>query len=237
MCGANYIGTEHVLLGLLGEPEGLACRASRAWGCRLRPPGTRSRPSSAPAAWPPAGTSRSRHGRRRPSSWPARGAAKLGHDYRIGTEHILLGLIREGEEVAAQVLKQHADLTAIREAVLDLLPAASAEAAHARRWLPPQCRRPRRGRCAGRADGAEHQPGRGHHLSEKGRPPRRLTADRLPPPAARRPGRPRHRRCPGPGRPRSQPGPGQAKPSAARKSPAPATSRPKRRAAARWSST
>ena len=61
-------------------------------------------------------------------------ARRMQHNY-IGTEHILFGLIREGEGVAAQVLKQHADLTAIRAAVLDLLPAAAAEAGHARRWL------------------------------------------------------------------------------------------------------
>ena len=61
-------------------------------------------------------------------------ARRMQHNY-IGTEHVLLGLIKEGEGVAAEVLKQHAELTAIREAVLDLLPAAAAEAARARRWL------------------------------------------------------------------------------------------------------
>ena len=60
-------------------------------------------------------------------------ARGLNHNY-IGTEHILLGLVREGEGVAAQILTEHAgDLTAVRQAVLDLLPAA--EALHGRRWL------------------------------------------------------------------------------------------------------
>ncbi len=49
-------------------------------------------------------------------------------------EHILLGLIREDDGVAAQILKEHSDLTTIRSAVLDLLPTASAEAARGRRW-------------------------------------------------------------------------------------------------------
>jgi len=61
-------------------------------------------------------------------------ARTLKHNY-IGTEHILLGLIREGEGVAAQVMRQYADLLAIRMAVLDLAPAAAAEASRKRRWL------------------------------------------------------------------------------------------------------
>ena len=61
-------------------------------------------------------------------------ARRMQHNY-IGTEHILLGLMGEGEGVAAQILRQHADLAAIRAAVLDLLPAAAAEATRARRWL------------------------------------------------------------------------------------------------------
>ena len=65
-----------------------------------------------------------------------REALQLHHNY-IGTEHILLGVIREGEGVGAQVLRQHADLEEIRTAVLDLLPAAAAAAqsGRARRWL------------------------------------------------------------------------------------------------------
>src|SRR6266702_356785 len=62
-------------------------------------------------------------------------ALRLNHNY-IGTEHILLGVIREGDGAAAQVLRQHsADLTPIRMAVLDLLPTAPTEATRGRRWL------------------------------------------------------------------------------------------------------
>jgi ATP-dependent Clp protease ATP-binding subunit ClpA len=61
--------------------------------------------------------------------------ARLLHHNYIGTEHILLGLIREGDGVAAQVMKQHADLMTIRMAVLDIVPAGRSEAARGRRWL------------------------------------------------------------------------------------------------------
>jgi ATP-dependent Clp protease ATP-binding subunit ClpC len=63
-----------------------------------------------------------------------REALQLHHNY-IGTEHILLGLIREGDGVAAQVLKRHAGLITIRMAVLDLLPTAGREHARGRHWL------------------------------------------------------------------------------------------------------
>src|SRR5262249_22900686 len=130
----NYIGTEHVLLGLLGEPGGLACRALTGLGMSLEAArnevtaivGTGSAAPSGHIPLPPRA--------QKTLELALREALQLHHNY-IGTEHILLGLIREGEGVAAQVLKQHADLTAVRVAVLDLLPAASAEAAHARRWL------------------------------------------------------------------------------------------------------
>jgi len=62
-------------------------------------------------------------------------ARTLNHNY-IGTEHVLLGLVREGEGVAAQVLLQHTDFAAIRTAVIDHLPPASAEpGGRGRRWL------------------------------------------------------------------------------------------------------
>ena len=130
----NYIGTEHVLLGLLGEPDGLACRALAGMGISLEAArdevtaivGTGTASLSGHIPFTPRA--------KRTLELALREALQLHHNY-IGTEHILLGLIGEGEGVAAQVLKQHAELTAIRAAVLDLLPAAAAEAARARRWL------------------------------------------------------------------------------------------------------
>jgi ATP-dependent Clp protease ATP-binding subunit ClpC len=130
----NYIGTEHVLLGLLGEPDGLACRTLEGLGMSLEAArdevtaivGTGTASLSGHIPFTPRA--------KKTLELALREALQLGHNY-IGTEHILLGLIREGEGVAAQVLKQHADLTVIQAAVHNLLTAASAEAAYARRWL------------------------------------------------------------------------------------------------------
>jgi ATP-dependent Clp protease ATP-binding subunit ClpA len=130
----NYIGTEHVLLGLLGEPDGLACRALAGVGMSLEAARNEVAAIVSTGAAAPSGHIPFTPRAKKTLELSLREALQLHHNY-IGTEHILLGLIREGEGVAVQVLKQHADLTAIRVAVLDLLPAASAEAALARRWL------------------------------------------------------------------------------------------------------
>jgi len=130
----NHIGTEHILLGLLGEPDGVGGRALAGLGMSLES-GRRE-----VAAIVSAGTTRpSGHIPFTPRAKKVlelalREALQLQHNY-IGTEHILLGLLREGEGVAAQVLVQHAELGTIRNAVLDLLPAASAESSRGRRWL------------------------------------------------------------------------------------------------------
>jgi ATP-dependent Clp protease ATP-binding subunit ClpC len=130
----NYIGTEHILLGLLGEPDGVAGRALQGLGMTL--PGARQevtavvgRGSTEPSGHIPF-TPRAK----KVLELSLREALQLQHNY-IGTEHILLGLIRESDGVAARVLRQHADLLAIRTAVLDLVPVAAAEASQARRWL------------------------------------------------------------------------------------------------------
>ena len=122
MLNHNYIGTEHILLGLIHEGEGVAAKALESprhlAGGR---PSARSRRSSARASRRRPGTSPSPRGPRRSSSCRLREALQLGHNY-IGTEHILLGLIREGEGVAAQVLvKLGADLNRVRQQVIQLL--------------------------------------------------------------------------------------------------------------------
>src|SRR5215813_6153954 len=132
--GHNYIGTEHVLLGLLSEPEGLAARALGPFGISLASAREEVAAKVGTGAEPMKGHIPFTPRAKKVLELALREALQLHHNY-IGTEHILLGLIREGEGVAAQVLTQHADLTAIRAAMLDLLPAASAEAARARRWL------------------------------------------------------------------------------------------------------
>jgi ATP-dependent Clp protease ATP-binding subunit ClpA len=131
----NYIGTEHILLGLLGEPDGVAFRALEGFGMSLE--GTREEIKAI------VGTGNSTVSGHIPFTPRAkkvlelslREALQLHHDY-IGTEHILLGVIRESDGVGARVLKQHsADLTPIRMAVLDLLATMPAEATRGRRWL------------------------------------------------------------------------------------------------------
>jgi ATP-dependent Clp protease ATP-binding subunit ClpA len=131
----NYIGTEHVLLGLLGEPGGVAFRALERFGMSLE--GTREEVKAV------VGTGSGTVSGHIPFTPRAkktlelalREALQLHHDY-IGTEHILLGVIREGDGAGAQVLKQHsADLTPIRMAVLDLVSTVPTEATRGRRWL------------------------------------------------------------------------------------------------------
>jgi ATP-dependent Clp protease ATP-binding subunit ClpC len=128
----NYIGTEHILLGLL-EPGGIAAQTLARFG--MTQAGTReevkARVGSGSA--PPKGKIPFTPRAKKVLELSLREALSLHHNY-IGTEHILLGLVREAEGVAAQILTGHAgDLPAVRQAVLGLLPAA--EALHGRRWL------------------------------------------------------------------------------------------------------
>jgi ATP-dependent Clp protease ATP-binding subunit ClpA len=139
----NYIGTEHILLGLLGEPEGIAFRVLESFGLTLD--GARQEVTGIVAV------GKQEPGSRIPFTPRAkktlelslREALELHHSY-IGTEHILLGLIREGDGVAAQVMRRHADhLPAIRNAVLDSVPTGDVETGRLRRWA--RARRPRPG--------------------------------------------------------------------------------------------
>ena len=130
----NYIGTEHVLLGLLGEPEGLAARALSGFGFTLD--GARAEVA---AIAPPGKKEMSGHipftpRAKKTLELALREALQLHHNY-IGTEHILLGVIREGDGVGARVLRRHADLLAIRTAVLDQVQATGIETTQSRRWL------------------------------------------------------------------------------------------------------
>jgi len=117
----NYIGTEHILLGLLNEGEGIAAKALESLGISLT--GVREQVveiigqgQQAPTGHIPF-TPRAK----KVLELSLREALQLGHNY-IGTEHILLGLIREGEGVAAQVLqKMGAELQKVRQTVIQLL--------------------------------------------------------------------------------------------------------------------
>jgi len=121
MLNHNYIGTEHILLGLLREGNGYAARALESLGISLD--AVRQQVEEIIG-----------HGQQAPSphipftprakgvlELSLRESLQLGHGY-IGTEHILLGLLREGDGVAAQVLvRLGADLDRVREQVLQLL--------------------------------------------------------------------------------------------------------------------
>ncbi len=129
----NYIGTEHLLLGLL-EPGGIAAQALMRFG--MTATGVRDEVAArvGRGSEPPKGRIPFTPRAKKTMELSLREALSLSHNY-IGTEHILLGLIREGDGVAAQILAEHAggDLTVVRQAVLDLLPAT--QALHGRRWL------------------------------------------------------------------------------------------------------
>jgi ATP-dependent Clp protease ATP-binding subunit ClpA len=130
----NYIGTEHILLGLLGEPEGYAGRVLTSFGVTRDGAREEVRTMVGTGTDAPSGHIPFTPRAKKTLELALREALQLHHNY-IGTEHILLGLIREGDGVAAQVMKQHADLLTIRMAVLDMVPAGRSEAARGRRWL------------------------------------------------------------------------------------------------------
>jgi ATP-dependent Clp protease ATP-binding subunit ClpC len=121
MLNHNYIGTEHILLGLAREGEGVAAKALESLGISLDAVRQQveeiiGRGQEAPSGHIPF-TPRAK----KVLELSLREAQQLGHNY-IGTEHILLGLIREGSGVAAQVLvKLGADLNRARQRVVQLL--------------------------------------------------------------------------------------------------------------------
>ncbi|MDR0416014.1 MAG: AAA family ATPase, partial [Propionibacteriaceae bacterium] len=121
MFGHNYIGTEHVLLGLIHEGEGIAAKALEQVGVTLDAVRRQVEEVIGHGEQAPTGHIPFTPRAKRVLELSLREALQLNHSY-IGTEHILLGLIREGEGVAAQVLiKLGADLNQIRDTVLQLL--------------------------------------------------------------------------------------------------------------------
>ena len=117
----NYIGTEHLLLGLISEGEGVAAKALETMGIKgeavrasvIEIIGEGEKPVEGHIPFTPRA--------KRVFELSVREALQLGHNY-IGTEHLLLGLLKEGEGVAAQVLtKQGADLAQVRQTVIQML--------------------------------------------------------------------------------------------------------------------
>src|SRR6266702_159745 len=117
----NYIGTEHILLGLIHEGEGVAAKALESLGISLEAVRAQVEEIIGHGGQAPSGHIPFTPRAKKVLELSLREALQLGHNY-IGTEHILLGLIREGEGVAAQVLvKLGADLNRVRQQVIQLL--------------------------------------------------------------------------------------------------------------------
>ena len=117
----NYIGTEHILLGLIREGEGVAAKALESMGISREAVRSEVEDIIGKGLQPPSGYIPFTPRAKKVLELSLREALQLGHKY-IGTEHILLGLIREGEGVAAQVLvKLGADLPRVRQQVIQLL--------------------------------------------------------------------------------------------------------------------
>jgi ATP-dependent Clp protease ATP-binding subunit ClpA len=117
----NYIGTEHILLGLIHEGEGVAAKTLESLGISLKAVRQQVEEIIGPGQQPLSGHYPFTPRVNKVLELASREALQLGHNY-IGTEHILLGLVREGEGVAAQVLvKLGADLNRVRQQVVQLL--------------------------------------------------------------------------------------------------------------------
>jgi ATP-dependent Clp protease ATP-binding subunit ClpA len=130
----NYIGTEHILLALLHRPDGFPNEEDGGVPAILEEFGmTREGVREEVIAKVGIGKGKAKSGHipftpraKKVLELALREALQLHHNY-IGTEHLLLGLIREDEGVAVQIMRQHADLLALRAAVLDAVPPGEGE--------------------------------------------------------------------------------------------------------------
>ena len=121
MLNHNYIGTEHILLGLIHEGEGVAAKALESLGISLEAVRQQVEEIIGQGQQAPSGHIPFTPRAKKVLELSQREALQLGHDY-IGTEHILLGLVREGDGVAAQVLVHlGADLNRVRQQVILLI--------------------------------------------------------------------------------------------------------------------
>ena len=117
----NYIGTEHLLLGLIREGEGVAAKALASKGVELDATRKQVEEMIGKGNAAPNGHIPFTPHAKQVLEFSLREALQLGHSY-IGTEHILLGLIREGEGVGTQVLiKMDVDLGELRSATIDMI--------------------------------------------------------------------------------------------------------------------
>jgi hypothetical protein len=153
----SFIGTEHILLGLISEGEGVAAEALRSLGVSLEAVREKVDETIGMAGTPPSGSTPFTPRAKKVLELALREALQLNHSY-IGTEHILLGLVLEGEGVAATVLVNlGADLGSVRRATISLMaghdplgPAHDLDAgpeplAMSHEWAPPIWDRPSEG--------------------------------------------------------------------------------------------
>jgi ATP-dependent Clp protease ATP-binding subunit ClpC len=127
MLNHNYIGTEHILLGLIREGDGVAAKALTSLGIDLQAVRQQVTEIIGQGQQAPSGHIPFTPRAKKVLELSQREATELGHSY-IGTGHILLGLIREGQGVAAQVLvKEGADMDRVRPQVAQALHGRSGE--------------------------------------------------------------------------------------------------------------
>ena len=121
LLGHSFIGTEHILLGLIHEGEGVAAKALESLGITLTAAREKVEETIGMAGSAPSGSPPFTPRAKKVLELSLREALQLGHSH-IGTEHMLLGLVREGEGVAAQVLQSlGADLGRVRQQVIQLM--------------------------------------------------------------------------------------------------------------------
>ena len=122
-----FIGTEHILLGLIREGEGVAAKALDALGVTFDVVREKVEEAIGPNANPSPGSPPFTPRAKKVLELSLREALQLGHSY-IGTEHMLLGLVREGDGVAAQVLNElGADMTRVRTQVIQMMTGQTAK--------------------------------------------------------------------------------------------------------------
>jgi hypothetical protein len=202
----NYIGTEHILLALLRRPDGLPNQEDGIAAAILEEFGmTREGVREEVMDKVGVGKGKAKTGHipftpraKKVLELALREALQLHHNY-IGTEHMLLGLIREDEGVAVQIMRKHADLLALRAAVLDAVPAGESDEGGLAAATGTLLRRVR-ARHWGPRDDRRHP--------DRGRPAGRRRPDRVAPPAAGRAGRSQLDRRADAGGPRRRPRPG-----------------------------
>ena len=116
-----FIGTEHILLGLIREGEGVAAKALDALGVTFDVVREKVEEAIGPNSNPSPGSPPFTPRAKKVLELSLREALQLGHSY-IGTEHMLLGLVREGDGVAAQVLNDlGADMARVRTQVIQMM--------------------------------------------------------------------------------------------------------------------